>query len=481
MRIPYNDFTMNKFTKIVATISDKRCDTQFIASLAAAGLNVVRMNSAHLELEGFRKITDNVREAAPDIAIMMDTKGPEVRTTATSDGNPLNLKTGAKVVVKGDPETLSDCETVCLNYPGICNDVKEGDRMLIDDGEIALTVEENDGFVLKCVVENDGTLGSRKSVNIPGTSLSLPALTERDKRNIGYAVDLDVDFIAHSFVRSAQDVEAVKSILESRGSNIKVISKIENQEGVDNFDSILEASYGIMIARGDLGIEVPAEKIPGIQMMMVAKCIEAHKPVIVATQMLHSMIEHPRPTRAEVSDVAAAVSQRADAVMLSGETAYGKYPVEAVEIMAKISREVEKSLSSHQDVPPMHDHEVSSFLSRQAVLSESYVGTRAILTDSFHGLAARFISSFRGKTPTIAICYNRAVQRWLALSYGVDGHYYESGCESDRNRFHPVEAMKRLLAEGVITADERVAYLSGTEAGVDSLEINTIENMIREN
>ena len=240
-------------------------------------------------------------------------------------------------------------------------------------------------------------------MNLPGVSVDLPSVTERDKINIGYAAELGVDFIAHSFVRSAADVKAVQEVLDACGSSAKIISKIENQEGIDNFDEILAASYGIMVARGDLGIEVPAERIPGIQMMMINKCIAAHKPVIVATQMLHSMIEHPRPTRAEVSDVANAVYQRADAMMLSGETAYGKYPVEAVKTMTSVAREVENALRREVSVPPMVDREVTSFLAHEAVLSEEKIGTKAIFTDAYRGMSARFIASFRGNNPTFAI------------------------------------------------------------------------------
>ena len=410
---------MQKFTKIVATVSDKRCDVEFIKQLAEAGVNVVRMNSAHLELEGFRKIVGNVRAASDAIAIMMDTKGPEIRTTVTVDDVPVKFVAGQKVSVSGNAGGRTSDSEICLNYAAIAGVLKVGDRLLIDDGEVAFRVTAVDGDRIEAVAENDGTLGSRKSVNLPGVCIDLPAVTERDRRNIGYAVELGVDFIAHSFVRSADDVREVQEILDWHGADTKIISKIENQEGIDNFDSILEASYGIMVARGDLGIEVPAEKIPGIQSMLIHKCITAHKPVIVATQMLHTMIEHPRPTRAEISDVANAVYQRADAMMLSGETAYGKYPVEAVRTMTSVAQEVERSLRSNmEEVPPLVDRDITSFLAHEAVMSEGKVNTKAIFTDAYRGVSARFIASFRGVIPTFAICHNRSVRRWLALSYG---------------------------------------------------------------
>lgn len=462
---------MKKFTKIVATVSDKRCETEFVKALWEAGVNVVRMNSAHLDYEGFKKIVENTRAASDSIAIMMDTKGPEVRTTATETGEAVDYAKGHEVRIFGDPERLTTSDSIGLNYRGISQVLKPGDRLLIDDGEVGFTVTSVDGETVTAVAENDGRLGSRKSVNLPGVSLDLPAVTERDKTNIGYAVELGVDFIAHSFVRSADDVRAVQKILDKYGSSAKIISKIENQEGVDNFDEILAESYGIMVARGDLGIEVPAERIPGMQMMMINKCITAHKPVIVATQMLHSMIEHPRATRAEISDVANAVYQRADAMMLSGETAYGKYPVEAVKTMTSVAREVEHALSSQMDVPPMVDGEVNSFLAREAVMSEEKVGTKAIFTDAYRGVSARFIASFRGNNPTFAICHNRSVMRWLALSYGVSAYYYAQ--EPDEQPRHSIEAVRRIVEEGLLSSEDRIAYLTGTRRGARALEIIT--------
>lgn len=467
-----------KFTKIVATISDKRCDVDFLRELAESGMNVVRLNSAHLDYEGIRKIVENVRQADDRLAIMIDTKGPEIRTTRTVTGEPVAFHTGDAVEVVGNPEGLTSENVIFLNYAGIAEDVAPGNRLLIDDGELAFTVTSVEGGRVQTRAENDGLLGSRKSVNVPGVSITLPAVTERDRLNIGYASDLGIDFVAHSFVRSSGDVKAVREILDSLGSDMKIISKIENQEGVDNFDEILEASYGIMIARGDLGIEVAAERIPGMQIDMVRRCIEAHKPVIVATQMLHSMIEYPRPTRAEVSDVANAVYQRADAMMLSGETAYGKYPVEAVRTMAAVAREVEHSLIAKRQVPPLVDHEVPAFLARLAVLSEGEVGTKGIITDAYHGQTARFIASYRGTNPTFAICYNHSVQRWLALSYGVTTCLDTEA--RNRTRRHPVNALRRLVADGLLASDDRVAYLSGTHKGATALEIDDMSELCRE-
>ncbi len=460
---------MKKFTKIVATVSDKRCDIEFIKALAEAGVNVVRMNSAHLDYDGFRMIVDNVRAADPSLGIMMDTKGPEIRTTATTSGSPIEFHTGDTIDFIGNPDGLSSSSEIYLSYPRIAEVLQPGDRILIDDGETGFTVTAINGDRVAARAENDGFVGSRKSVNLPGVTVDLPAITERDRRNIEIGVRLGVDFIAHSFVRSAADVNEVQDILTALGADTKIISKIENQEGVDNFDEILKASYGIMVARGDLGIEVAVERIPGIQAMMINKCIAAHKPVIVATQMLHTMIEHPRPTRAEITDVANAVYQRADAMMLSGETAYGRYPVEAVKIMMNVAREVESSQRDTLDVPPLSDAEITSFIAREAVMSEKELGTRAIFTDAYRGVSARFIASFRGNNPTFAICHNRSVQRWLSLSYGVSA-YYDPLPDNALPR-HSVKALREIVADDHIRATDRIAYLTGTRAGARALEI----------
>ena len=465
---------MNKFTKIVATISDKRCDVEFLRQLHANGMNVVRMNSAHLQEEGFRKIVENVRAVSSSIGILMDTKGPEIRTTVNAGDEEIEFRAGDKVVFSGNPEGKTTRAHICLSYPDIAGDLRAGARILIDDGELSFVVDEIRGSEIYATAENGGMLGSRKSVNIPGFSIALPSLTERDRRNIGYAIDMDVDFIAHSFVRSAEDVRDIQRILDERNSHIKIISKIENQEGIDNFDEILEESYGIMIARGDLGIEVAAERIPVIQNALIQKCVAAHKPVIVATQMLHSMINNPRPTRAEVSDIANAVTQHADALMLSGETAYGRYPVEAIATMSRVAMEMECSLAGSRPTPAM-EADTTSFLARQAVASTMVLDTRAILTDSYTGRTARYISSYRASSPTLAICYYPYVVRLLALSYGVVALYQPC---METTRVYLQNALIHLLDGGYLTKDDRIAYLGGSFGeghGTSFLEINSVE------
>ncbi len=465
-----------KHTKIVATISDKRCDAEFVDRLVTAGVNVVRLNSAHLDEDGVTKIVNSVREVAPRVALMIDTKGPEIRTTKI-DCDALLFNTGDVVEICGDPSSASSNKKICLNYPDIVNFIKPGDHLLIDDGELSFVVTNVDCCRITAKAENEGKLGSRKSVNIPGVAIPLPSVTSRDREMITIASRLGIDFVAHSFVRSAADVHAVQQILDELGSEMKIISKIENQEGVDNFDEILEASYGIMVARGDLGIEVAIEMLPGIQQSMIKKCIAAHKPVIVATQMLHTMIEHPRPTRAEVSDVANAVYQGADALMLSGETASGRYPIEAVETMSRIAIETERELTLNPDVPPMRDTEVASYLARQAVVAEKAVGVKAILTDTHHGGTARYMASYRAVVPLFAICYNERVARLLALSYGVETSLY-TGTKRCHSRDIPNDALRALLAEEKLKEHELVAYISGTKTRATTLHIDTIHNLL---
>lgn len=469
---------MIKQTKIVATISDKRCDVEFIRQLYIEGMNVVRMNSAHLQKEGFMKIINNVRAVSPHIGILMDTKGPEVRTTVAAN-DQIVLKAGEQIKVKGAPDQQSTNECVCVSYPFFVRDVNVGDDILFDDGEIDIKVAAKDDEYLYCLVQNDGVLGSRKSVNVPGVRINLPSLTERDKVNIEIAIEQEIDFIAHSFVRNKQDLIDIQTILDAHKSPIKIISKIENQEGVDNIDEILEHTYGVMIARGDLGIEVAQEKIPGIQRRLIRKCVKAKKPVIVATQMLHTMINNPRPTRAEVTDVANAIYYRTDALMLSGETAYGKYPVEAVRTMATIAKEAETTKMSENDIPiEISTNDLTSFLCNAAVETSSKLGTQAILTDTYSGRTARFLAAYRGRIPVLAICYHERSTRQLSLSYGVIPIHQESKGNTQQ---YFIEAIQHLLKMGWVDSDSMICYLSGSFGegyGTTFLEVNQIDKIL---
>lgn len=466
-----------KQTKIVASISDRRCDANFIRSLFEAGMNVVRMNTAHANEEGIKQIIKNVRSVSRHIGILIDTKGPEVRTTGCAE--PIQFWEGDMVKIFGRPEMDSTHDMINLSYTNFASDVREGCHILFDDGAIDMEVMAINGPAVIAQVKNDGVLGAHKSVNVPGVHIALPTLTDKDRKNIKLAIDQDIDFIAHSFVRSAADVRAVQAILDAFNSDIKIISKIENQEGVDNIDEIIEASYGIMIARGDLGIEVPIERIPGIQREIIHKCIMAKKPVIVATQMLHTMISNPRPTRAEVTDIANAIYSHTDALMLSGETASGKYPVEAVQTMSAIAEQAEKDLSQRGviDVPLSENCDIREFMAYSAIEATEKLGVKGIITDSTTGNTARMLAAFRGPHPVLAICYNEKLQRLLNLSYGVIPVYQKEHIGTEELF---LAAVRMLRQKGYIDLDDRIAYLSGNigaGGGTKFLEINNVKEV----
>lgn len=437
-------------------------------------MNVVRMNTAHATIDGMKEIIKNARAVSSHLALLIDTKGPEVRTTNVTE--PLVYKTGEIVKIFGRPDVDTTHDIINVSYVDIARDLKVGNDILIDDGALDLRVIDIIGPMLVAQVMNDGVLGAHKSVNIPGRHIDLPALTEKDKHNILFAIEQDIDFIAHSFVRNAQDVKAVQDILDEHHSDIKIISKIENQEGVDNIDEIIDASYGIMIARGDLGIEVPIEEIPGIQRQIIRKCVMKKKPVIVATQMLHTMINNPRPTRAEVTDIANAIYSWTDALMLSGETASGRYPVEAVQTMARIAEQAEADRTWETTIDPMaHGYEGQrEFLAHSAIESTRKLGVKGIITASETGKTARTLSSFRGATPILAICYREKTQRLLNLSYGIIPIYQKEHTSSE---YLFTAALRMLRQKGYITPEDKIAYLSGSfgkNGGTTLLEINKV-------
>ncbi len=470
---------MRKKTKIVATISDRKCDVEFIKELRKAGMNVVRLNTAHQTHEDTLKVIKNVRAVSERIALLLDTKGPEIRTTKASE--PINLAYGDKIFIKGDPDCISTPECVCVNYSGFVEDVPVDSKVLIDDGALALTVIEKVDDKLVCIAQNDGMIEGRKSVNIPSVHVKLPALSQKDIDYIHFAVDQNLDFIAHSFVRNKEDALAVQKILDERGSDIKIIAKIENQDGVDNIDEILEHVYGVMIARGDLAVEIPQHKIPVIQKMLIEKCISKGKPVITATQMLHTMIHHPRPTRAEISDVANAIYDGTDAVMLSGETAYGDYPIEAVNVMTNIAMEVEKARVQNVSKPMAVEdikNDIITFIGYSAVRAHQQLGTKAILADTTSGRTIKALAAYRGNCIIFAQCYNKQVMRELSLSYGVYSNYME-GAKS-RDGFIK-DGIERLMTKSGIKEDDRVVVVAGNfgdSIGASFMEISTVKNLL---
>lgn len=464
-----------KKTKIICTVSDIRCDVRFIQKLYESGMNVVRINSAHASVEGAQKIVDNVRKVSDKIALMIDTKGPEVRLTPTDPEDGFDVRAGDWIEVHNGPDKAGDKQVLYTTYSGFVNDVPVGSHVLIDDGAIDLFVTGKDDGKLLCEVQNDGTIKGKKSVNVPGVHISLPALSDKDRKFVNWAIDADIDFIAHSFVRSPDDLKEIQQILDGRKSHIKIISKIENQQGIDNLYDILSYCYGVMVARGDLGVEIPAERIPLIQQQMIHTCRLRKKPVIIATQMLHSMIENPRPTRAEVTDVANAIFQSTDAIMLSGETANGKYPVEAVQTMNRIALEAEKSsnisleLNLDRALKP-----IAAVLAKSLVESTEYLPVKAIILDTWTGRTGRYLAEFRPKVPIYAMCYNDYTMRELALTYDI--YSYKFAVQGSKEAFVKA-SIDLLLEDGKISRGDLVAFIGGSfkeEVGATYMEFKYV-------
>ena len=467
-----------KHTKVICTIAHNRCERDFIRQLYDAGMDVARLNTAHISLEEADQMVANIRSVSESIGILIDTKGPEVRTCNMDAEVPLKT---------GDPVAIGDREApdggFMVNYDGFCAEIPVGSAILIDDGETQLTVTEKKDGLLICRAENDGIVKNRKSVNVPGIELNLPALTEKDAAFIDWATRSDVEFIAHSFVRSRDDVMAIQSRLDMQKSPVKIIAKIENREGVDNLDAILDVAHGVMIARGDLGIEIPAQEVPIIQKQIIKTCIRRVKPVITATQMLHSMIDNPRATRAEVSDVANAIFDGTDALMLSGETAYGKYPVEAVTTMADIALSVEaRTLPLHSTLPVVQQNEElmpRNHLSKSAVTMAASIPARAIITSTKSGDTAQICASYRGKTPIIALSASMRTVRELSLSYGVYAERIDIPPTTDEL---VKTALQQLVSEQLIGMDDLIVFIGGGHiysAHTNFLQVDTPATLLK--
>ena len=413
-----------KKTKIVCTLGPASDNEEVLTQLVQNGLNVCRFNfshGSHEEQKARMDIAKKVREKLDlPVALLLDTKGPEIRTGKFEDPEVL-LEQGQQFIITME-DVLGTKERCTVSYKELINDVKVGDAILIDDGLVGLRITEIKGNDIICTVENSGIVKNHKGVNLPGVKINLPALTEKDISDIEFGIEQGIDFIAASFVRKASDVLAIREILENNyATHIQIISKIENQEGVENLDEILQVSDGLMVARGDLGVEVPTEEMPIIQKNMIKKCNELGKPVITATQMLDSMIRNPRPTRAEVTDVANAIYDGTDAIMLSGETAAGKYPVEAVKVMASIAKRIEETLNYEELLKNnnLKGTTVTDAISYATCTTAIELNASAIVTSTSSGYTARMVSKFRPKTPIIAATSRDVIRRQLALSWGV--------------------------------------------------------------
>lgn len=444
-----------KLTKILATISKDHCAEEFLGRLHEAGVDAVRLNTAHISPDEAEAMVRTVRAVSDRIGILVDTKGPEVRTTEIP--SPLPVDAGDEVrIVRAAPAG----KAFCVSYRGFIDEVPEGAVILIEDGMIELEVRRKTPEELLCRARNPGRIAARKNVNVPSTRLRLPALSGRDEEFIRFAARNEVDYIAHSFVRSRHDVEAVQNILDELRSPVKIIAKIENMQGVEHLDEILEVSAGIMIARGDLGVEVPFEKLPILQKRIIRACARKAKIAITATQMLHSMIENPRPTRAEVSDVANAVFDGTDAVMLSGETATGKYPVEAVQAMTRIAAEAETQ--QHRDwsldIAGATDS-IRAYFAHTAAHASEEIPVKAIVADSESGRIARLVSAFRPGVPIHVKSPNMRTVRELSLSYGVYAQLQPPQANTDQLVSRSVSS---LIADGSITPEDVVVIVGGT-------------------
>ncbi|MEH6531192.1 MAG: pyruvate kinase PykF [Photobacterium frigidiphilum] len=414
-----------KKTKIVCTIGPKTESVEMLTKLANAGMNVMRLNFSHGNFEEHGQRIVNLREvmaaSAQPLAILLDTKGPEIRTIKLENGEDFALVAGQEFTFTTDITVVGNQDCVAVTYPGFAKDLTKGNIILVDDGLIEMEVLETTETEVKCKVLNNGDLGENKGVNLPGVSVKLPALSEKDKADLVFGCEQGVDFVAASFIRKEDDVKEIRALLTANGGEkIQIISKIENQEGVDNFDSILEASDGIMVARGDLGVEIPVEEVIFAQKMMIEKCNRARKVVITATQMLDSMIKNPRPTRAEAGDVANAIMDGTDAVMLSGESAKGKYPIEAVTIMAQICKRTDSvlkaELGSRLDSSRLR---ITEAVCKGAVDTSEKLTAPLIIVATEAGKSARSIRKYFPTAKIIAVTTNQKTAAQLCLTKGV--------------------------------------------------------------
>lgn len=457
-------------TKIVCTIGPASESVEKLTQLMEAGMNVTRLNFSHGDYEEHGARIKNIREAAEragkNIAILLDTKGPEIRTNNMKDG-AIELVAGKDIIVSMT-EVEGTEEKFSITYPGLIEDVEVGSKILLDDGLIGLEVTKIDqaSGEIHTKILNTGTLKNKKGVNVPGVSVKLPGITEKDTNDILFGIEQGIDFIAASFVRRASDVLEIKQLLEdNNASHIHIIPKIENQEGVDNIDEILEVSDGLMVARGDLGVEIPAEDVPLVQKQLIKKCNILGKPVITATQMLDSMQRNPRPTRAEASDVANAIFDGTDAIMLSGETAAGSYPLEAVQTMHNIASKAETALN-HKEILSKRskdvEHNITDSIGQSVAHTALNLDVKAVITPTGSGHTARMISKFRTEAPIIAVTYDAHILRQLALVWGV---YPRLSQRSESTDEMLDVAVQESVNSSIVTHGDLVVITAGLPVG----------------
>ena len=415
-----------KKTKIICTMGPASDKPEVMRKLVRKGMDIARFNFSHGSHEEQKGRMDQLKKIREEenkpIAILLDTKGPEIRTQLLKNGENVTLKSGQEFSLS-IVEKIGDENGVSITYPGLINDVTSGTKILIDDGLIELTVTGKSETEIHCIVDNGGILGQRKGVNVPGVPIRLPAITEKDKEDIKFGVEQGIDFIAASFVRNAECILEIRAWLKQlQAPYIPIIAKIENDEGIRNIEEIIRCADGLMVARGDLGVEIAPEELPYLQKQLIEKSSEYYKPVIIATQMLDSMIRNPRPTRAEVTDVANAVYDGTDAVMLSGETANGKYPVEALEMMSHIVEKTEEHLDYEGIMNRTRDHQkrgMSSAIAFASISASMNLNAKCIVTPTVSGATARVMSKFRPKADIIGVTPDEATMRRMQLYWGV--------------------------------------------------------------
>ncbi|MDQ0191800.1 pyruvate kinase [Paenibacillus wynnii] len=455
-------------SKIVCTIGPASESLENTKKLILAGMNVARLNFSHGDFEEHGARITTIRQACKElnktVAILLDTKGPEIRTGKLAV-EPIELVQDEYLTLTTE-EILGDQNRISITYSDLPKDVQVGSTILIDDGLIGLTVVDVQGTEIKTRIVNGGTIKSKKGVNVPGVHISLPGITEKDTNDILFGIEQDIDFIAASFVRKASDVLEIRALLEKHNAaHIQIISKIENQQGVDNLDEILAVSDGLMVARGDLGVEIPAEDVPLAQKLMIQKCNIAGKPVITATQMLDSMQRNPRPTRAEASDVANAIFDGTDAIMLSGETAAGKYPVESVLTMSRIAEKAESALN-HREIfmkqQIAQETTVTEAISQSVAISALDLNAKAIISSTVTGHTARVVSKYRPKSAIIAVTTQERTMRQLALVWGVTPVH---GLEASSTDELLETAVKGGIDSGLVTGGDLVVITAGIPLG----------------
>jgi pyruvate kinase len=449
--------------KIVCTLGPASSDPETIAALIGAGMNVARLNMSHGSQDDHTRVFDAIRQSAAAagvaVAALADLQGPKIRV-GKIPGQGFDLKAGDPLALSVDPAATVEPGRVTVDYPAMAQEVKPDDKILMDDGNLELRVLGVEGPEIRTVVIVGGKLTSRKGVNLPGVRLSLPSLTEKDKEDLKFALELGVDAVALSFVRTAGDVLATRALMEQHGRVVPIIAKIEKPEGVANLKEILEVANGIMVARGDLGVEMGPEEVPMIQKHAIELANRAGKLVITATQMLDSMIRNPRPTRAEASDVANAVLDGSDAVMLSGETASGAYPLEAVRTMDKIIRTTEREDRYWRDHSDLDLGHTTNAIARAAVgCSRSLPDTRAIVTYTISGGIARLVSDYRPRVPIIALTPNPATYQSLAMYWGVTPIQFSLSSAEGRSIFQDVDRL--LLGQGLLARGDRMVLTLG--------------------